>query len=137
METFKRIGFEKTEFEVTFTDEFMEDKDERIEHFNEYFYSCDDLDDYIKNVIAAVMHHDYGSSHNDRMIEGFGPIWMKNDFNEKLYKPTPDGWRVAEEGELPKCGIIVTKKDSRKHFVTDEEKLEKEYYNELPVDDFE
>ena len=136
MNKFKRVGFKSLPFEVEYTEEFMENVDTRIKNFNENFYNCEDLEEYTDLLVKFAMRQNYGSNQRDRMIEGFGKVWVK-DFSDELYKPTDSGWKPAKEGELPNCGIIL-KIDTygKKVFATTQEKIEDDYFYEIPFGKF-
>jgi len=90
MKKIKRIAFKKVNYEVELTDFFLENEEEILK-------------------IESAERESYGSekANENTMLEGFGKVWVKSSFWNKVYKPTKDGWKEIKEGESPECGIIL------------------------------
>lgn len=139
MKKIKRIAFKKVNYEVELTEFFLENQEEILKNYNEFFYTVEDLDEYIDDLIESAERDNYGSekANENTMLEGFGRVWVKSSFWNKIYKPTKEGWKEAEKGELPKCGIILMVDNSSWGiFVTSEKEIEEEYWDGISLDDF-
>lgn len=139
MKKIKRIAFKKVNYEVELTDFFLENEEEILKNYNEYFYNVENLDEYIDDLIESAERESYGSekANENTMLEGFGKVWVKSSFWNKVYKPTKDGWKEIKEGESPECGIILMVDNSSLGiFVTNEKEMEEEYWDGVPLDDF-
>ena len=136
MEKYKRTVFKKINYEVELTDSFLKNQKEILKNYCDSFYDVKNLDEYISILIESIERNSYGSekANENTMLEGFGRVWVKSDFWDKIYKPTKEGWKEVKEGELPECGIIITVDvNSEGFFITTKEELENESWDGRPL----
>ena len=137
MKKYKRTVLKKINYEVELTDLFLKDQEEILKNYCDYFYDVENLDKYISILVESAERNSYGSkkANENTMLEGFGQVWVKSDFWNKIYKPTKEGWKEVKEKELPECGIIImVDVNSERFFATTKEELENEYWDGIPLD---